>query len=42
MPTATIAGVDVAVNDEGFFEQPDQWTEAHGRRDRTPSRASTP
>ena len=27
MPTATIAGVDVAVNDEGFFEQPDQWTE---------------
>ena len=27
MPTATIAGVDVAVNDEGFLEQPDQWTE---------------
>ena len=27
MPTATIAGVDVTVNDEGFFEQPDQWTE---------------
>ena len=25
MPTATIAGVDVAVNDEGFFEDPDQW-----------------
>ena len=42
MPTATIAGVDVAVNDEGFLEQPDQWTEAHGRRDRTPSEGSTP
>ena len=28
MPTATIAGVDVAVNDEGFLEQADQWTEA--------------
>ena len=28
MTTATIAGVAVAVNDEGFFEQPDQWTEA--------------
>ncbi len=27
MPTATIAGVDVSVNDEGFLEQPDQWTE---------------
>ena len=27
MPTTTIAGVDVAVNDEGFLEQPDQWTE---------------
>jgi TusE/DsrC/DsvC family sulfur relay protein len=27
MPTATIAGVAVAVNDEGFLEQPDQWTE---------------
>ena len=27
MPTATIAGVDVTVNDEGFFEQPDEWTE---------------
>jgi tRNA 2-thiouridine synthesizing protein E len=24
--TKTIAGVDVAVNDEGFFEQPDVWT----------------
>jgi len=28
MPTATLDGTDVAVNDEGFFEQPDQWTEA--------------
>lgn len=28
MPTATIAGVEVAVNDEGFLEQPDQWTES--------------
>ena len=28
MPTATIAGVDVTLNDEGFLEQPDQWTEA--------------
>jgi len=28
MPTATIAGVDVAVNEEGFLEQPEQWTEA--------------
>ncbi len=28
MSTATIAGVDVTVNDEGFLEQPDQWTEA--------------
>ncbi len=28
MPTRTITGVDVAVNDEGFFEHPDQWTEA--------------
>jgi dissimilatory sulfite reductase related protein len=27
MPTATITGVDVAVNDEGFFEDPAQWTE---------------
>ena len=24
----TIAGTDVAVNDEGFFEDPNQWTEA--------------
>jgi TusE/DsrC/DsvC family sulfur relay protein len=27
MPTATLAGVDVVVNDEGFFEDPNQWTE---------------
>jgi TusE/DsrC/DsvC family sulfur relay protein len=27
MPTVTISGVDVAVNDEGFFEDPSQWTE---------------
>jgi tRNA 2-thiouridine synthesizing protein E len=27
MPTATISGIDVALNDEGFFEDPDQWTE---------------
>ena len=25
MPTTTIADHDVEVNDEGFFEQPDQW-----------------
>jgi tRNA 2-thiouridine synthesizing protein E len=28
MPTATITGVDVAVTDDGFFEDPNQWTEA--------------
>ena len=28
MPTATYAGQPVTVNDEGFFEDPDQWTEA--------------
>ena len=28
MPTATLDGVAVVVNEEGFFEQPDQWTEA--------------
>ena len=28
MPTATLDGVAVAVNDEGFFEHPDEWTEA--------------
>jgi TusE/DsrC/DsvC family sulfur relay protein len=27
MPTATYAGTDVAVNDEGFFTDPAQWTE---------------
>ncbi len=26
MATSTIAGVEVDVNDEGFLEQPDQWT----------------
>ena len=28
MPTATVAGATVDVNDEGFFTNPDQWTEA--------------
>ena len=28
MPMATISGVEVAVNDEGFLEHPDEWTEA--------------
>jgi TusE/DsrC/DsvC family sulfur relay protein len=28
MPTATITGTDVALNDEGFFENPAEWTEA--------------
>ena len=28
MPTATITGVEVTVNDEGFFEEPSTWTEA--------------
>ena len=27
MPTATYAGHDVAVNEEGFFTEPSQWTE---------------
>jgi TusE/DsrC/DsvC family sulfur relay protein len=27
MTTATIAGVDVDLNDEGFFERPEQWNE---------------
>jgi tRNA 2-thiouridine synthesizing protein E len=27
MPSATISGVDVELNDEGFFEKPEQWTE---------------
>ncbi|WP_208026893.1 TusE/DsrC/DsvC family sulfur relay protein [Rhabdothermincola sediminis] len=26
MPTETIAGTTVEVNDEGFFEHPEQWT----------------
>jgi TusE/DsrC/DsvC family sulfur relay protein len=28
MPTKTVAGVDVEVNDEGFFVDPNQWNEA--------------
>jgi dissimilatory sulfite reductase related protein len=28
MPTATYAGKDVLVDDEGFFTDPSQWTEA--------------
>ena len=28
MPTTTYAGTEVSVNDEGFFEDPDQWTRA--------------
>jgi tRNA 2-thiouridine synthesizing protein E len=28
MGTATIAGVDVTLSDDGFFEEPTQWTEA--------------
>jgi TusE/DsrC/DsvC family sulfur relay protein len=28
MPTATLDGVAVDMNDEGFFEDPNQWTEA--------------
>jgi tRNA 2-thiouridine synthesizing protein E len=27
MPTKTVAGVTVDVNDEGFFTDPQQWTE---------------
>ena len=27
MPTATYAGRTVAVNEEGFFEHPEEWTE---------------
>jgi tRNA 2-thiouridine synthesizing protein E len=27
MPTATLDGVTVNLNDEGFFEDPNQWTE---------------
>ena len=28
MPTTTISGVAVDTNDEGFFTDPEQWTEA--------------
>lgn len=28
MPTKTVAGISVEVNDEGFFEKPEIWTEA--------------
>lgn len=28
MPNATIAGVEIEVNEEGFMENPDAWTEA--------------
>jgi len=28
MPTATLTGVPIEVNDEGFFTEPEQWTEA--------------
>jgi dissimilatory sulfite reductase related protein len=28
MPTKTVAGTTVDTNDEGFFTNPDQWTEA--------------
>jgi dissimilatory sulfite reductase related protein len=28
MPTTTMHGIDIELNDEGFFVQPDQWTEA--------------
>ncbi|MGA8682012.1 MAG: TusE/DsrC/DsvC family sulfur relay protein [Acidimicrobiales bacterium] len=27
MPTATFAGRSVTVNEEGFFEKPEEWTE---------------
>ncbi|MCG3754104.1 TusE/DsrC/DsvC family sulfur relay protein [Amycolatopsis sp. Poz14] len=27
MPTATYAGTEVPVNDEGFFAEPESWTE---------------
>jgi TusE/DsrC/DsvC family sulfur relay protein len=27
MPTMTITNIDVELNDEGFFVDPDQWTE---------------
>ena len=28
MPTATLTGVPIEVNDEGFFTEPERWTEA--------------
>jgi TusE/DsrC/DsvC family sulfur relay protein len=28
MPNATVDGIAVTLNDEGFFEDPNQWTEA--------------
>ena len=31
MTTETLAGVDVKLNDEGFFLDPDQWCEDDGR-----------
>ena len=31
MPTTTIAGATVDVNDEGFMTNPDQWTEEIGQ-----------
>jgi hypothetical protein len=34
MPTATYATHDVSVNDEGFFDDPTQWTEDMTPRDR--------
>jgi sulfur relay (sulfurtransferase) DsrC/TusE family protein len=34
MPTKTVAGTTVEVNDEGFFEDPSQWTEAMAARAR--------
>ncbi len=30
MSTQTIAGTDVDLNDEGFFEHPEQWSDAIG------------
>ena len=40
-PPTPSPDVDVDVNDEGFFEDPRQWTEDDGRRDRPSARAST-
>ena len=41
MPTATIAGTDVELNDEGFFDRPRAVDRGHGRRARPRARAST-